>query len=730
MIYYHIEKTKEGICLHERGYDPAYNKKTESVFCQCNGYMGVRASYETRRLDEARGTFISGLYHRAGIHEVTELVNCPDVTEFRIRINGEAFYLDSCKLNAYDRMFHVRTGELISMVDFDLKNTEGIMMESQRFASHHNRKLFCHQVKFTCKNNILIEIETGVNGQMTNSGISHFDLIESRLYGADYMYAENHCDDGRKLTMMTVCAGMDGKALSGRYHLERRSIYGRYEQTLKAGESWTVNKFTWMEKEGHQGSDLKTALEAAVKTGYDGLREQHKQAFQQFWDMADIEIEGAAGEEEAAIAFAQYHLAGMAPWEDNTVSIGAKGLTGEGYKGHVFWDTEIFILPYFILLFPEAARNLLFYRYLGLEGAKKKAREYGYEGAMYPWQTDCGGEEETPLYAAIDIHTGKAGKIWSGIKEHHVTADIIHGLLNYEKATKDRDFMDKYGNEMILETAVFWYSRAVWNAKENRYEILDTIGPDEYTEHIDNNAYTNYLAYENVKAAKAVLDSWESGLIKSFRRNGWAEKWSHFLEHIYLPKPNHEKIIPQDDTFLQKKELHDIQKYRDSDNKQLILTEYSRSEVVDMQVLKQADVVMLINLMSDRFDAETVKQNVGFYEARTIHDSSLSQCAHAEAMVRAGEAEKGMNFFRKAMETDLCANSKDSVNGIHAASMGGILSCIYRGFAGLKIEEDAIILKPQLPPHWSKLRFCIYDRGKRKRITISGVKGEVYTEEL
>lgn len=726
MIYYKPEEGKDGIRLCESGYHPDYHKKTESVFAQCSGTLGVRASTELRQLEECRGAFVGGFYHKAGPYEVTELVNCPDVTRFDITVNGRKLLPDVLPLKAYQRSLDLGSGELTIKMVFETEEAGRVQLETHRFASKAHPCLFCHQISLQCEKDAEIELVTGINGQIGNSGVSHFEKCECRVFDGTYLYMENGCDDGQILKVLTGLGEKNGN-IEGKYFLERRSIYGSYRRQQKAGDTWTIEKYTLYDSEKKDQESLKKAMTEVLHAGYQRNREQHKRICNRFWKMAEIEIEGATLEERAAVAFAQYHMAGMVPWEGCAFSAGAKGLTGEGYKGHVFWDTELFVMPMFTIMFPEVAGNLLKYRYQGLEGARKKAQEYGYEGAMYPWESAQTGEEETPLYAAINIHTGKAARVWSGIKEHHVTADIIHGLLEYYRMTGDTGFMEQYGNEMILETARFWYSRAVWSDEKKRYEIRDIIGPDEYTEHVDNNAYTNYMAYQNVKAAIHVLKTWKHSMAEEWIKAGWEKRWICFLEKLYLPVPDENGIIPQDDTFLTKKELKDIDKYKKAKKKQLILTDYSRSEVIDMQVLKQADVVMLLNLFPGMFEKETVQKNVEYYEQRTIHDSSLSLCAHAEAMAEIGEADAAWKFFEKAMEIDLCDNSKDSTDGIHAASLGGVVNCVLRGFAGMRTAGEELEFYPQLPPHWKKIRFNMIHKGRKKRITVQ--KDQVTVEE-
>lgn len=333
---------------------------------------------------------------------------------------------------------------------------------------------------------------------------------------------------------------------------------------------------------------------------------------------------------------------------------------------------------------------------------------------MYPWEVAVEGTEETPLYAALNIHTGKANKVWSGLKEHHVTADIGYAVEQYCDMTGDREFLQRYGYEMLFEMAAFWVSRAVWSEEKQALVILDIIGPDEYTEHIDNNAYSNYMARYCVALALSLTEKAEQEVPELCEQLHISEKkaaWKNFLENIYLPQPNEEQIIPQDDTFFSKECVPNIEQYKTSQIKQKILQDYSRDEVVDMQVLKQADVVMLLNLFPRMFAPEITRKNVLFYESRTIHDSSLSLCAHAQACAVIGEKELAWKFFESCIETDLDENPYDSTDGIHSASMGGIWSCVIFGFAGICFQDDILYIDPKLPEHWKSMKFKLCVQG-------------------
>ena len=725
MIYYDIEKKEDGIWLAQREYQPRFHLKTESVFAQCNGYFGVRGAGGLPSLNGKRGMFVAGLFNCAYEDEVTELVNCPDVTEFRLILDGEEICPDRTMIKGYERKFNIYTGELVISVRFKLKSGTEIEVAERRFASMENRHLFAQSIRISvCRGaGTSGKLISGIDGQQTNSGVSHFQKINCRVYDRKIMQMKGY------LTEDTLSILADSSCESGTpvFTLKRRSVEASYDVTVPEGGSWEFEKYVYIHKQEDMAEldRQKEILKDCISKGYASVILDHKEKMSKLWQQAAIRIKGATLEEEASIAFAQYHLIGMMPWGSSSSSIAAKGLTGEGYKGHVFWDTEIFVLPFFLYNFPEAARQLLEFRYKGLDGAREKAVAYGYEGAMYPWEAAVSGKEETPLYAALNIYTGKANKVWSGIKEHHVTADIVYAVWQYYSMTGDDRFMEKFGYEIIFEAASFWVSRAEWDGVRKAYVIRDIIGPDEYTEHIDNNAYSNYMARYCVSLAASLAGKAEKvtpGLYHRLNVGKKRKSWEEFSEKIYLPEPNEQQIIPQDDTFLTKKCLTDIEKYKESEVKQAVLQDYSRDEIVDMQVLKQADTVMLLNLFPQMFSPEVVRKNVLYYESRTIHDSSLSYCAHAQACAAIGAMDLAWKFFEKCMVIDLDGNPNDTTDGIHAASLGGIWTCVVFGFAGVNYEGEVLHLTPRLPEHWEEIHFHIKVRGKDIELTLSNTK--------
>ncbi len=731
MIHYQTEKETGKLWLCEKEFLPEYEQKTESVFAQCNGYLGVRAAHPFSLIEEQRGMFLCGAFHKAYEDEVTELVNCPDITWFQLEADGEKILPERASLTSFERKLDLFSGELVIRYVFELSGNRKIAVENRRFASMEQKNLFVQALKIhILAGNIReLKIKTGINGQVTNSGVSHFHKSVARVYEKEVMEIRSELEEGTVIEAVK-CKLAAGLLLEKEFSLKRRSIYGTYVLKPDNGLA-ALEKITFVNQgeNGITADKRKEALHAACATGYEVLFEKHQKRMESFWDTARIRVEGMSQEEEAAICFAQYHMIGMTPWHTNECSIAAKGLTGEGYKGHVFWDTEIFLFPMLLYLYPKEARRILEFRYLGLDGARKKAKDYGFQGAMFPWEAAKTGDEETPLYAALNIHTGKANKVWSGIKEYHVTADIAYAVEQYRQAANDWDFMEKCGYEIVFEAARFWVSCAKWDETRHQYGIFDVIGPDEYTEHVDNNAYTNYMAVYCVKTALnyaktlkqkqpnifSVLD-WKLGIEKELGI------WEEFVEKMYLATPGADGIIPQDDTFLSKPCMKNIAKYKTSQIKQAVLLDYSREEIVNMQVLKQADVVMLLNLFPHLFAEDIVKKNVLFYEGKTIHDSSLSYCAHAQACAAIGAMDLSWEFFQKCLVVDLDENPHDSTDGVHSASLGGIWNCLIFGFAGVRYENGVLYLNPHLPNRWKSMDFRIIIKGVQVHVLIEKKK--------
>lgn len=712
--------------IYEKEFDNAFLGKQESIMALGNGYLGLRSATEEVYLGETRNYFVAGTFNKADLSEVTELPNMADITEVEIILDGEPFRLTTGTIEKYCRRLCLRDGELSRFVRWVSPKGNKYELKFSRFVSLEELHVVAQkiQIKSLTKNAEII-ISTGINGRMNNHGVQHFLDGEKRFYDQRYMQMVQETTESKirliHNTVVKINGSIDNALPS--IAIERRKLFCNYKENLIKGQELTIEKisnvYTTRDKENQkkrlkeiQENSLKK-LKIAAKKGYDKLIIDSKKAWEEkLWNLVPINIETDKEADKLALRFAQYHLQIMTPAHDNRMSIAAKGLTGEGYKGHTFWDTDIYILPYYVFMMPEIARNLLEYRYLSLDGARKKARENGYEGAQYPWESawiDDG--EVTPSFGVVNVETGMPTRIYSGIKELHITADVAYGVWIYYKATGDHDFMDKYGYEMIFDTAKFWASRLEYHRNDQKYHLSDVIGPDEYKEHVDDNAFTNFMAFWNIKKAikyfEYLKDEKEilfKKLDEKLKLEEYYKQWYVRVEKMYLPKSREkDKVIPQDRTYLTLEEV-DLKKYKNQSKIATILEDYSINQISKIQVSKQTDTLLLFLLLEELFTKEEKKANWKYYEPKTLHDSSLSLSAHCILACDMKNEKLAYELFEKACQIDLSEKSS-SDEGIHAAAMGGIWQCIVYGFGGVRVVDGKLRIEPQLPKKWRKIEF-------------------------
>ncbi len=732
-----------GWIVEENKFDKNYLGKCETIMCLGNGYMGIRSATEENYQNEKRNTFVAGTFNKFDDNEVTELPNVADVFNIKLKLNDEILDLTLGKVNNYSRQLNLKTGELKREFQWTNSNGELFQIVFKRFVSLDDLHLIGHKIEVTPMTDSLnISLTSTINGQMTNSGVQHFSEGEKRLYDNKYLQMVQTTTESKVDIVINSFHNFyinDKKIdIKGLVYMDRRLIGLDYSIDVEKGNTFIFEKFTNIytsrdkELKGATLNDIKSISYENIKKideyDYNFHLSKSVNAWEsKVWSKYDIYIDTDEILDKMAIRFAHYHLTVMTPAHDNRMNIGAKGLSGEGYKGHTFWDTEIFMLPFFTYTNPEVARSLLEYRYLSLKGAHKKAKENGYEGAMFPWESAWLEDGEvTPVWGAADIVTGKSTKIWSGFIEQHITSDIAFACWQYYCITNDDDFMDKYGYELFMDTAKFWQSRLEWNEEKNRYEINDVVGPDEYKEHVNNNAFTNYTAHWTINNAIKYYDLLKNkktdifnNLCEKINLEEAYKKWIEKVDKIYLPKPNDENlVIPQDDTYLEKK-IIDLTKYKNQENVGSLFKDYNLHSVNNMQISKQADVMILFYLLENLFDKKVKIANWNYYEPKTLHDSSLSLSTHSILANDLENYQLAYDLFTKACKIDLGPNMKTSDHGIHAASLGGIWQCIVCGFGGVRMIDSKLRIEPKLPVNWRKLKYPINWHGDRLLVTVN-----------
>lgn len=744
-IAYDLNSTWE---ISETSFNKNWLAKYESIFYLGNGYMGVRSATEENYLGEKRDLLVSGTFNKFDENEVTELPNVADLTQIKLSVNGQSLDLTQGSVTDYVRSLNLKTGELKRSFVWTTPSGEQVAFKFKRIVSMKRLHVLAQSVEITpLSGEVKIAIESGIDGQLTNNGSQHFTEGEKHLYEEKYiqMMPKTTQSDITFVLSTVNNFSLNDEVLvpQSRIEMKRRQVFNMYWADVAANETLKMEKISnvhttidkehgartlaEIEKIGYQ--ELKTVSDL----GYQVLRDESEIAWSdKVWAIAPITINSTDAIDQLAINFAKYHLHIMTPAHDNRMNIAAKGLSGEGYKGHTFWDTEIFMLPYFIYTHPDIAKSLVEYRYLGLNGAHKKSASNGYEGAQFPWEAAWPNDgETTPVWGAADIVTGKATKIWSGFIEQHITSDVAYGVNQYLEATGDKEFLETKGYELLLDTAKFWASRLEWNEEKQEYHINDVIGPDEYKEHVNNNAYTNYTAHWNIKKAIEIHDNLQLNEPELFAelstKLNLAEvypQWLEKVELIYLPKADQNGVIAQDDTYLSKK-IIDVSEYKGQEHVGGLFHEYNLEQVNDMQITKQADVMLLMFLFENLFTVEEKIANWDYYEPKTMHDSSLSLSTHSALAADLGKIDLSYDLFKQALAIDMGPAMKSSDEGIHAASLGGIWQMTVFGFGGVRALNGALRIEPNLPKNWSDLQFSIFWHGQELEVTISNAQLKV-----
>ncbi len=735
--------------LIEPQFDPAQLHARETVFTIGNGYLGTRGSFEEGYPGAVPATLVHGVYDAVPV-VYSELANCPDWLSLVVIVNEERFRLDRGDLIHYERQLDLRHGILSRSVRWRSPAGNTLDLRFERFASLADPQVLGVRCQITPVDfDGAIEVQSSINGYPENQGFDHWERLDQGKLDQGKL-DQNKPDLGKPAGKPNRGQPVQGVWLQVRTRSSRIELgmaakmtvvgtdavlqvtntpgYPTLTTTFNAtvGQTVTIEKivtlFTTHEAE-HPVPAAQTKL-AALPT-YAVLLEAHQQAWNAVWQHSDIEI-GGNSQAQLAVRYNLFQLFIGASPHNERVSVPAKTLSGFGYRGHVFWDTEIFILPFFTLTQPTIARNLLTYRYHTLDGARRKAAHGGYKGAMFSWESAATGDEVTPRWSMPNDPYVEDVRIWCRDREIHISADVAYAVWQYWQATGDDLWLRDYGAEIILDTALFWMSRVEWNARQERYELCGVIGADEYHEQVNNNAFTNRMVQWHLEKAVAVYE-W---LQHSFpdRAVDLADRlkitperqrrWQAMIAQMYIPHDASTGLIEQFEGFFQLKDI-DLNDYEPRDRS--IQAVLGIVETNQRQVLKQPDVLMLLYLMRGThafpYRYDVLQTNWDYYAPRTdiTYGSSLGPAIHAILAADLGAACLGAadpyEQFMRAALVDLEDTRGNTNDGIHAASAGGVWQAVIFGFGGIQLQDDGPIATPHLPPTWTRLKFKLHWRG-------------------
>ncbi len=691
----------------------------ETIFTIGNGYLGTRGTYEERYLNEMRTTMIHGVFDDVPV-VFTELANSPDWTEMEVLVDGGFFRLNQGKLLAYERSLDLRTGLHRRFVRWRSPRDHTLELTFERFASLADPHLVCLRLKVVSVDyQGPVEVRAGVDGNPDNAGVVHWEWVEQEILSES---AWLHLQTRATRLDLAVAVRL---AVPEGCHVQGWDVHNHptlvAEAQLEPGKELVFEKvasyFTGRES-SQTVVDAKAALSRLLSPAWETLWQPHEQAWKKEWDACDIVIEGD-DEAQLAIRFNIFQLLIAGSRQDDTVSIPAKTLSGYGYRGHSFWDTESYMLPFFTYTRPAMARNLLSYRWHTLPGARRKAASGGYQGAQFAWESAATGDEVTPTWLTHPKDRNALVRIWTGDIEIHISSDVAYATWQYWQATGDDAFLIERGAEVILETARFWASRAEWKADKGHYELNDVIGPDENHEHVDDSAYTNYLVRWHLRTALALVtwlrqhapEAAQSLFTRLTIDDETLEKWREVSERIVIPYDPNTRLVEQFRGYFQRKDIR-IPDYEPRTNSiQYILGIEGANQV---QALKQPDVLMLMYLLPEAFDPAVVRANYDYYTPRTdlAFGSSLGPSIQAIMGCRVGQVGEAYENFMRAARADLVDVRGNVRDGIHGASAGGLWQAVVFGFGGLAFGPQGPSTSPSLPPQWQRLAFKVQYHGR------------------
>lgn len=708
-------------------YNPDENLRYESLFCLTNGYLGTRGSHEEGTSRSIPCTYINGVFDKSETF-MRELANMPDWLTLRLYVEKELIGIENCEILSFTRALDMRRACFVKSIRLRDRKGRETLIEGVRFVSRAHVHRMAVRLYVTPLNySGIIEVENIIDGTVMNFcdaprfKVKHTYMTANEALGDGGAYFEaatrdDHLHEGCGSCMQIFKEGKNAVKTAvfhdfGEQAVEFLDFDAEQNETIELTKYVTI--YTEREKAKEKIKEaVKEEMTAFMESGFDAEYERHVRRYERLWEEADIKIQGDM-QLNQAVRFNIFHLMSTASEFDDRVNIGAKLLHGEEYGGHAFWDTELFMLPFFAYVFPEKAGRLESYRYHLLDAARANAKKNGYLGAQYPWESADDGSEQCPDWTIEP--DGTCYRCYVAVYEHHVTAAVAFGIANYVRITRDEKFLLDKGAEILMETARFWMSRCQYLADKDRYEIHQVTGPDEWHEPVDNNVYTNYLARWNLRYVLALADMLEKEHPEVYRRisdkigltREEIASWDKVQRKIYLPKKEGTQLLEQFEGYFELQEVV-IEEYDKNDwpVKPKALENVNRC---DTQIIKQADVVMLLHLLGEEFDEETMRMNYSFYEKRTLHGSSLSPSIYAIMGLKVGDGSKAYRYLRRAALLDLADLQGNTREGIHAANAGGVWQTVVFGFAGVSTDEKGILhIRPNLPEEWEKLSFRLH----------------------
>lgn len=680
-----------------------------SIFTVANGYFGSRGVDE-ECLSGDPSTYVAGSFTEDDMG-VDTLPNTPNWLVVELEVEGDRFDIEKAELLEYRREYDLREGVVYRDLKFRGPGGKVVRVRSERFVSQDDYHLgvlrYCvSPVNFSGR----MTLRTGFDCDARFRGVNYLEIVGKGGF-EDGVFVHSETTESRIGIAEAAATAFSGGEAEKRIVESGAKILVEYSFEAEKGREYGLDKFVSIFTSRDEGGDITEQARAgavrAREKGYDSLKSAHISRWGELWKECDIKIEGDSPA-QLAIRFCMFHLISASHPDDDRVSLGAKLLSGDFYRHHVFWDTDLFMLPFFSATLPGRASNMAMYRYRTLDGARRKAAKSGHKGACYAWESSDTGDEVSPEKWIDDDGVEHLITCWK--QEIHSTCDVAMAMWEYYVTTGDRPFLFEKCFEILVETARFWVSRAEQDENGDLLSIRGVTGPDENHQDVDNSAYTNYLAKWNIlkalEVAQIIKDE-ETGLyekmMKRLRLSG---------EEMQGMRRAAEAIkVPYDEekgTFIQFDGFEDLKPVGPKEAVERVADERGYQP---LQVVKQADVIMLMYLFRERFSRAVMKASWDYYVPKTAHNSSLSACTHSIVASILGMRKEAYRYFKMSAEADLGAVRPDTEHGLHGAAMGGTWKAVVFGFAGVIFLEEKVKVDPSLPEGWERLQIPLKWRG-------------------
>jgi len=742
-------------CIIEEGFIPENTRASESIFSIGNGAMGQRANFEEKFTGSTlQGSYIGGVYYpdktrvgwwKNGYPEYfAKVINSTNWIGINVIVNGEELDLAKCKVQDFRRVLNMKEGYLERSFIAELQNGIKLAVKSTRFLSMVDSELGAirYSVKpLNADANIEVHpyLDADVHNEDSNYGEKFWEVVDIKGTSAfSYIVSRTKKLDFHVGHAMRNFIYVNGQHQNVQPQVNTSAMYvdNRFTINAKAGDEVTLYKYAAVisslnHEKGTFPKVLEKLIDTAVSKGFDKMIDEQRNAWAEVWQHSDITIEGDVAAQQG-IRFNIFQLSQTYTGKDERLNIGPKGFTGEKYGGSTYWDTEAYCLPFYMVTHGQkVARQLLLYRYKQLGKAIENAQKLGFTdgAALYPMVTMNGEECHNEWEITFE--------------EIHRNGAIAFAIYNYVRYTGDKSYLVNFGLEVLIAIARFWAQRVNFSQEKGKYVMLGVTGPNEYENNVNNNWYTSTIAcwcmeYAEEVAAyvKSTDPSKYAELTKSihFDESKEIAKWRDIRNNMFFPVDEKLGIFLQQEGYMDKEQIL----VKDLDPKERPLNQkWSWDRILRSCFIKQADVLQGLYFLEDRYDTDTIKRNYEFYEARTVHESSLSPCVHSVLASRIGNVDKAYELYLRTARLDLDDYNREVKEGLHITSMAGTWISIVEGFGGMRVRNNMLTFNPLIPDKWKSYSFKVWFRDNilkimvtSSQITINNESGNAITLKI